>query len=154
MSPVLSLATASDLPDIRELLEEYAEWVGIDLGFQGFDRELRDLPGSYAPPAGALVIARRDAAAVGMVALRRIDESRCEMKRLYVRPAARGIGLGRQLAERIIAEARDRRYREMVLDTLPVMGDAQQLYVALGFRDIAPYYPSPIAGTRFMALLL
>jgi putative acetyltransferase len=154
MTPLISLATASDLPAIREMLAEYAAWVGVDLSFQGFDRELRELPGDYAPPAGALVIARDDRTTLGMVALRRLTSERCEMKRLYVRPGARGIGLGRQLTERIIGEARERGYRELMLDTLPMMRDAQQLYVAFGFRDVAPYYSSPIAGTRFMALTL
>jgi putative acetyltransferase len=136
------------------MLVEYAAWLAVDLSFQHFERELRDLPGDYADPAGALMIARQDGVPVGMVALRPRDRERCEMKRLFVRPQARGIGLGRRLAERIITEARARGYREMLLDTLPMMQDAQQLYVALGFRDIVPYYASPVAGTRFMALTL
>jgi ribosomal protein S18 acetylase RimI-like enzyme len=152
--PVIEDATAADLVAIREMLHEYADWLKVDLCFQGFDAEVAGLPGDYAPPSGALLIARLDGRPAGMVALRRKDEERCEMKRLFVREAARGSRLGRALADRIIAEARSRGYREMVLDTLPLMQDAQRLYVALGFRDIEPYYSSPIAGTRFMALTL
>jgi ribosomal protein S18 acetylase RimI-like enzyme len=151
---VIERARTDDLPEIRSMLHEYAAWIGQDLSFQGFARELDRLPGDYVPPDGDLLIARRSSAAVGMIALRRLDSSRCEMKRLYVRPGARGGGLGRSLATRIIDEARARGYREIVLDTLPVMGRAQEMYVALGFRDIEPYYASPIAGTRYMALTL
>jgi putative acetyltransferase len=154
VSAVIAPAGPGDLEAIRELLHEYESWLGVDLGFQDFARELHDLPGSYAPPHGALFIARIDRMPAGMVALRRLDEVRCEMKRLYVRPTARGGGLGRRLAERIIGEARARGYHEMLLDTLPVMQGAQKLYAALGFRDIDPYYPSPISGTRYMALHL
>ena len=152
--PVIEDATAADLAAIREMLHEYADWLKVDLCFQNFDAEVAGLPGDYAPPAGALLIARMEGYPAGMVALRRKDESRCEMKRLFVREGARGMRLGRTLAERIILEARTRAYREMVLDTLPLMQDAQRLYVALGFRDIEPYYQSPITGTRFMALPL
>jgi ribosomal protein S18 acetylase RimI-like enzyme len=152
--PVIEDATAADLAAIREMLHEYADWLKVDLCFQNFDAEVAGLPGDYAPPSGALLIARIDGQPAGMVALRRKDQDRCEMKRLFVRQAARGMRLGRALAERIILEARTRGYREMVLDTLPVMQDAQRLYVALGFRDIEPYYQSPITGTRFMALPL
>ena len=151
---VIGDATAVDLPAIREMLHEYADWLKVDLCFQGFDAEVAGLPGDYAPPSGALLIARIEGRPAGMVALRRKDDGRCEMKRLFVREAARGLRLGRALAERIILEARTRGYREIVLDTLPVMQDAQRLYVALGFRDIEAYYASPIAGTRFMGLRL
>ena len=136
------------------MMQEYAAWLRVDLCFQNFSQELAGLPGDYALPDGALLVAQGEAALVGMVALRRKDAHLGEMKRLYVRDAARGTGLGRQLAERIIAEARARGYREICLDTLPVMQDAQHLYVRLGFRDIPPYYSSPVVGTRFMALAL
>ena len=138
----------------RGMMREYQAWLKVDLCFQNFLQELAGLPGDYAPPDGALLVAQGDAALVGMVALRRKDAHLGEMKRLYVRDAARGTGLGRQLAERIIAEARARGHREICLDTLPVMHDAQHLYVRLGFRDIPPYYSSPVVGTRFMALAL
>lgn len=151
---LIAAAQSHDLAAIREMMHEYAEWLKVDLSFQGFAREVDGLPGDYAPPDGALLVARLDHAPVGMVALRRADEQRCEMKRLYVRPSARGHGLGGQLVEHIIREARSRGYREMRLDTLPIMGSAQQLYLTFGFRDIAPYYPSPVPGTRYMALVL
>lgn len=153
-APVISDAVPADLAAIREMLHEYAAWLGVDLSFQNFALEVQGLPGDYQPPSGALLIARIAGQPAGMVALRQAGSERCEMKRLYVRHEARGTGLGRRLAERIIAEARARAYREMVLDTLPVMQDAQRLYVALGFRDIEPYYPSPVPGTRYMALTL
>jgi putative acetyltransferase len=153
-TPLISDAAPDDLGSIRDMLHEYETWLGVDLGFQRFAREIEDLPGAYAPPSGALLIARLEQEPAGMVALRRLDDRQCEMKRLYVRTQARGAGVGRHLVERVIAAARTRGYREMVLDTLPVMQDAQRLYAALGFRDIAPYYASPIAGTRYMALSL
>ena len=154
MSTQIRPALEDDLNAIRELLEEYQQWLGLDLSFQGFRAEVDGLPGAYAPPHGALLLAEFGDAAAGMVALRRVDAERCEMKRLFVRSAARGHGLGRQLATRIIDEARARGYREIVLDTLPVMTDAQRLYVSLGFVDIPPYYPSPIEGTRYLAYQL
>lgn len=147
-------AHPDDLSAIRQLLDEYAAFLGMDLEFQHFAHERQHLPGDYAPPRGVLLLARLDGAPAGMAALRPRDGARCEMKRLFVRREARGAGLGRQLAERIIAEARSIGYREMLLDTLPIMQDAQRMYVALGFRDIAPYYDSPIPGTRYMALTL
>ena len=152
--PSVSAAQSEDLAAIREMLTEYAAWVAVDLAFQQFAHEVQGLPGDYQPPSGCLLIARIADHPAGMVALRRMDADRCEMKRLYVRPEARGAGVGRRLAERVIAEARARGYQEMLLDTLPVMQDAQRMYVALGFRDIAPYYESPIPGTRYMALRL
>jgi ribosomal protein S18 acetylase RimI-like enzyme len=153
-APEITPAQASDLPAIRAMLREYEAWLGLDLSFQRFDEEVAQLPGDYAPPTGALLIARFKREPAGMVAFRRLVADRCEMKRLFVRPAARGLGLGRRLAERVISEAGQRGYREMVLDTLPVMSDAQRLYVALGFQDIDPYYASAIPGTRYLALAL
>jgi putative acetyltransferase len=157
----ISAAQPAELTAIREMFNEYASWLGsvfagtgLKLVLAQIAREGRELPGEYQPPQGALLIARGDDRPVGMVALRRLDIDRCEMKRLYVRPEVRGAGLGRRLAERVIAEARRLGYREMVLDTLPAMHEAQRMYVALGFRDIAPYYESPLAGTRYMALTL
>lgn len=147
-------ARDEEMGGVRGLMEEYASWLGLDLSFQDFARECRELPGEYAPPAGALLVALVGGELGGMVALRPRGEGRCEMKRLYVRPNARGLGLGRALANQVLAEARQRGYHEIVLDTLPVMQDAQQLYGRLGFRDIEPYYSSPVAGTRFMALTL
>ena len=134
------------------MLAEYAAWVAIDLSFQRFDDEVSALPGDYAPPAGALLIARLDAAAAGMVAMRKRGDDGCEMKRLFVRESARGAGVGWALIQRVVKEARARRYRLMVLDTLPMMRGAQRLYERAGFIDVPPYYRSPVAGTRFLAL--
>jgi ribosomal protein S18 acetylase RimI-like enzyme len=135
------------------LLRAYEAGLGVSLGFQDFEAEIASLPGDYAPPEGALILARSsDGSLVGTVAVRGLDgaEGICEMKRLYVAPAGRGQGLGRRLAERAIEEARRLGYRGMRLDTLPAMREAQALYELLGFRDIANYNGNPIAGTRFL----
>jgi putative acetyltransferase len=151
--PVIADArSAADIAVVRVLVAEYQVSLGVDLEFQGFSTELAGLPGAYAPPRGALLLATLDGAAVGCVAVRPIDATQCEMKRLYVRPAGRGVGLGRALAEAAIARARTAGYHRMLLDTLPTMGDAQALYHRLGFVDVPPYRDNPIAGTRFLAL--
>ena len=147
---MITIGPADDLAVIRELFTEYAQSLGVDLSFQDFDHELTTLDEFYE----RILIARDDAQAAGCVALRRIDDEICEMKRLYVRPAFRGLNLGRQLAERIIGEARQRRYKRMRLDTLPTMHAAIPLYQTLGFVEIAPYRFNPIEGTRFMELAL
>jgi putative acetyltransferase len=138
----------------RELFREYAASLGFDLEFQGFSEELATLPGSYAPPLGRLLLAWEREVAAGCVALRPIDPETCEMKRLYVRPAYRGAGLGRRLAERIVREARDAGYGKMRLDTLPAMPGARALYHGLGFRPIPAYRPNPIEGAVFLELTL
>lgn len=143
-----------DLPEVRELLLEYAAGVGVSLDFQDFDREVAELPGTYTPPRGALLVARTGDALLGCVALRPLDRDTCEMKRLYVRPSGRGLGLGRRLALAIVAEARSLGYARMRLDTLPTMGAAQALYDELGFHDVAPYTDNPVPGTRFLELTL
>ncbi|MGE0741381.1 MAG: GNAT family N-acetyltransferase [Hyphomonadaceae bacterium] len=146
----------TDLPAITQLFRAYAQSLPIDLGYQGFDGELASLPGKYAPPQGALLIAR-DASgeALGCVAMRPLDEPGvCEMKRLYVAPAGRGQGLGKQLARAIIEAAHAAGHREMRLDTLASMHEAQALYRALGFTEIGAYYDSPIENTVFMSLKL
>lgn len=143
-----------DLEIVRGLFEEYADALGVDLGFQGFAAELAALPGKYAPPAGRLLLAWAGSGAVGCVALRPLDAGTCEMKRLYVRPEARGGQVGRKLAERICAEAREAGYSRICLDTLASMGAAQALYGALGFRAIEPYVFNPLPGTKFLALEL
>ncbi|HEX4678043.1 MAG TPA: GNAT family N-acetyltransferase [Gaiellaceae bacterium] len=140
----------SHVDEVRELFHEYAASLSFALDFQDFDRELDELPGAYAPPRGALLLARGE----GCVALRPIDETTCEMKRLYVRPSVRGTGLGRCLAEAIVAEARTLGYSHMRLDTVPEMDAAQSLYARLGFREIPPYRPNPVPGARFLELEL
>jgi ribosomal protein S18 acetylase RimI-like enzyme len=144
-------AGATDIPEVRAMLKEYVEWIGLDLAFQEIDAELAGLPGEYVPPRGALFVAIDDARHLAMIALRPIHGPVGEMKRLYVRPEARGRGLARQLIDRLCDEAKRLGYAELRLDTLPMMGDAQALYEAYGFVDIAPYYETPIAGTRFMS---
>ncbi len=147
-------ALLADIPIVRAMLAEYVEWIGLDLAFQEIDDELDQLPGEYVPPRGVLLVAEDGGRIAGMIALRPLDGSICEMKRLFVRPEGRGRGLAKRLIAELLREARAAGYSEIRLDTLPMMGDAQSLYVALGFRDIPPYYDTPIAGTRFMALRL
>jgi GNAT superfamily N-acetyltransferase len=144
----------NDLTQVRMLFREYADNLGVDLCFQGFDAELADLPDKYAAPTGRLLLAWRDHDAVGCVAMRGLDTHSCEMKRLYVRPQARGEQLGRRLAERVCSEARAAGYSRICLDTLPTMTAAQQLYRTLGFVHIEPYVFNPIPGTLFLGLEL
>jgi GNAT superfamily N-acetyltransferase len=144
-------AQTTDIPEVRELLREYVAWIDLDLAFQEIDAELAELPGDYAPPDGVLLVVPEGHRLIATIALRPYDGTICEMKRLFVRPEARGRGLARQLIARLLDEARRIGYTEIRLDTLPMMGDAQALYVNLGFVDIPPYYDTPIAGTRFMA---
>jgi N-acetylglutamate synthase-like GNAT family acetyltransferase len=155
-TPIIRPAAAQDIAEIRQLLREYEAWLGTDLCFQDFENELAGLPGSYAPPSGRLLIAAARTTSgnksAGCVALRPFDESVCEMKRLFVRADFRGTGLGRRLALAIIDEARAIGYRKMRLDTLPKQREAHQLYASLGFREIEPYRPNPIAGSLFLEL--
>ena len=144
-------ATGADIPHVQQMLREYVKWIGLDLAFQEIDAELDGLPGDYAPPLGALFVAVEGDRYLAMIALRPIEGTVGEMKRLYVRPVARGRGLARRLIARLCEEARRLNYTELRLDTLPMMGEAQALYEASGFVDIEPYYDTPIAGTRFMS---
>jgi len=144
----------ADVALARPLFEEYQKALGISLCFQNFDEELATLPGAYAPPAGRLLLAFQGGEPAGCVALRKIGEEICEMKRLWVRPAFQGKGLGRRLAVTILEEARAAGYRRVRLDTLPSMRAAQALYLSLGFLDIPPYNDHPIEGTRFMEATL
>ena len=151
---VVSVFEGAMLEEVRALFREYASGLAIDLSFQGFAQELAGLPGEYAAPHGTLLLGRVGGAAAGCVAVRRRDDSACEMKRLYVRDRFKGQGRGRALAEHAIAWARRAGYERMLLDTLPSMAAAQRLYEDLGFRDVAPYRFNPVAGTRYMELHL
>jgi ribosomal protein S18 acetylase RimI-like enzyme len=154
VTPVFGIAPATDCADFAaaaDLFRAYAASLPIDLGYQGFEAELAALPGAYAPPTGGLFLARRaDGAASGCVAFRPLEPLVCEMKRLYVVPAARGTGLGRALASRALDEAARLGYAAIRLDTLPTMEGALGLYRDLGFRPVAPYYDTPVAGTVFL----
>ena len=136
---------------MRELFIEYQHSLGVDLEFQGFSAELERLPGPYQAPSGAILVALLDGVICGCVAIRRLGETTAEMKRLYVKPKCRGTGMGKQLAEAAITEARHLGYSEVKLDTLPAMDAAMGLYRALGFTDTQPYYETPIKGTRFLS---
>jgi len=142
---MIRMATPTDADAIRVLFREYADGLGIDLSFQDFEAELADPLGFYE-----LVLL----AGEGCVGLRRVDETTCEMKRLYVRPSARAGGLGRALAGAVIAHARARGYERMLLDTLPAMVAARELYASLGFRESEPYRYNPVPGTTFLELTL
>ena len=153
MSRKIAEARSDDeVREARRLFLEYAAGVGVDLCFQDFERELAELPGEYARPSGRLLLALEDGDPAGCVGVRRLDERICEMKRLYVRPAFRASGLGRALAEAVIAEARAAGYARMRLDTLPSMAEAHALYRSLGFTPIPPYYANPIPGAAYLEL--
>src|SRR5262249_47058069 len=141
----------SDFAEVRSLFREYADSLPFSLEFQDFDRELAELPGAYAPPHGGALLLVRGAGCVG---LRSLGGETCEMKRLYVRPSARGRGIGRRLAEAAVVEARRLGYARMRLDSTPGMESAQALYELLGFREIGPYRLNPVPGTRFFELEL
>ena len=148
-----------DMAAVARLFREYQVSIGTDLCFQGFDDELKTLPGAYAPPRGEILMARAGRAAAGVVALRPLPygndaDTACEMKRLYVRPAFRAAKLGRRLAERVIAEARRLGYRRLMLDTLKEMTAAQALYRTLGFTEIEAYYDNPLEGALYFQLVL
>jgi putative acetyltransferase len=149
-STIRAAATAQEIDAVRALFEEYAAALEIDLGYQGFADELAGLPGCYAPPRGRLLIAWVGDDAAGCVALRPLAADACEMKRLYVRPAMRGGGIGRLLAEAIIAEARQIGYAIMRLDTVPKLAAATRLYESLGFARRDAYYETPVPETICM----
>jgi len=155
----LGVASApGDLDAVRTLFIEYAKALNVDLCFQDFDAELSGLPGEYAAPRGALLLAKVDGVPAGCCAVRPLDSAdyanACEMKRLYVRPEFRGLGLGRRLAETILELAQQANYDCVLLDTLDDMESARALYEDLGFESIPPYYYNPIAGAHYLKVNL
>ncbi len=150
--------TAARFPEDRDavlaIFTEYVRSPSVSLDYQGYTREFAELPGSYAAPAGCLLLARVGREVVGCAALRRVDDTTCEMKRVYVRPQARGQALGRQLVERILAEARRAGYQRICLDVLPEFTAARQLFHSLGFVAAEPVSVNPVPGTAFLGLEL
>jgi putative acetyltransferase len=151
---IVEAGSSDELLQIRTLFEEYAKTLGSDPCLQDFSEELATLPGRYARPGGRLLLAMIEDKVAGCAALRSLDAETGEMKRVYVRPAFRGLGLGRMLAASILHESRLAGYRRVRLDTLPSMNQAQELYRNLGFREIAPYGDNPVAGAVYLELEL
>ncbi len=146
--------TDEDINTAKSLFAEYAQSLPFKLNFQNFDAELANLPGDYAPPEGCLMLAFSEQRAAGCIALRALEYKVCEMKRLYVRPAFRGLALGKSLVDALIEKAKRLGYAGMLLDTAPGMTAAQGLYSAYGFKDVSAYCHNPIAGARYMRLTL
>jgi len=136
-------ATNKDMLNVRKLFLEYQEWLGIDLCFQDFEEELATLPGSYAPPKGAILIAVEDREIIGCVGIRPRTENEAELKRLYVQPCHQGRSIGKRLFHTAMSKAKRIGYVSIVLDTLPTMQTAKSLYVAYGFKEIPSYYGNP-----------
>ena len=151
---LIKVASESDLREARALFIEYASSLGFDLSFQGFDEEIACLPGEYSQPDGCILLAYEDSNVAGCVALRKLADGVCEMKRMYARPTFRGKGIGRALALEVIHIARNSGYERMRLDTMPSMREAIELYRRLGFREIEAYRYNPVEGALFMELLL
>jgi ribosomal protein S18 acetylase RimI-like enzyme len=148
---IIQASSPGEIDQARSLFREYETWLGLDLCFQNFEKELAELPGAYAPPAGRLLLAFEGDQVAGCVALRKLTDDTCEMKRLFLRTGFQGRGLGRQLVDAILTEAREIGYGRMRLDTLSAhMGKAISLYRTLGFKEIAPYYNNPVPGALFM----
>jgi len=154
MAQISDAQNEHEIAAARGLFREYASELAIDLCFQAFDQELASLPGNYAAPRGCLLLAWDETRLAGCGALRPLDDCRSEMKRLYVRPAFRGRGIGRMLAERLITLAREAGYRSVYLDTLASMPAASQLYKSLGFVETEPYYQNPLDGVSYLKLEL
>jgi len=154
MMKIIRAESKKHIDMVRELFTEYEEFLGVDLCFQDFEKELESLPGPYGPPDGVMFIALKGEDAAGCVAVKSLGEGRCEMKRLFVRPAYRRRGLGRELAEKVIAEAAGKGYSAMRLDTLSRLKEAMNLYLSLGFKEIPPYYHNPLPDVVFLELEL
>ena len=154
MTVITNVETPGELEEIRCLFREYENFLGVDLCFQGFEEELKTLPGNYAPPKGRLLLAQDYRDVMGCVALRELEASTCEMKRLYVRSNYRGKKLGRKLAEKIIEEARQIGYSRMRLDSLQCLNEALALYKSLGFKEVHSYYHNPLPDVVYMELEL
>lgn len=153
MVKIYQASAAEQLENARELFREYEAWLGLDLCFQGFEEELRNLPGKYAKPEGRLLLVEADGRLAGCIAMRKLEDGVCEMKRLFVRDGFRGMRIGNSLIEWLINEARSSGYAKMRLDTFPAkMGKAVKLYASHGFREIGPYYSNPHEGVLFMEL--
>jgi ribosomal protein S18 acetylase RimI-like enzyme len=135
MLEIVKVTGGENLSRVRELFLAYAEWTGVDLSFQNFNEEFENLPGGYAPPNGCLLLALYDGKRAGCIAVRKLEDEICEMKRLYVLPEFHGLGIGKKLAQEIIAEAKNLGYAKMRLDTLAKMASAQKLYASLGFKE-------------------
>jgi ribosomal protein S18 acetylase RimI-like enzyme len=151
---IVHVVTADQLAEVRSLFEEYWRSFGFTPCFQNFSGELAELPGSYVPPGGRLALVLVDGQSAGCAALRRLDDERCEFKRLYVRPQYRGMRLGRELLAWIIAEAKAAGYRQLVCDTMPAMADALAMYQRAGFQRTEPYSDHPTPGAIFLRLAL
>ena len=154
MLKIIRVEKNEHLEQARLLFEEYAASLGIDLSFQNFDEELANLPDGYTLPSGCLLLATCEKQMAGCIALKKLDNDTCEMKRLYVLPQFRKLGIGKLLTEAVIEEARKLGYKRIRLDTLPSMIRARNLYKSLGFEEIAPYRYNPVEGTSFMELIL
>jgi putative acetyltransferase len=150
MIEIVQATTPSQIQTLRDLFREYEAFLQVDLCFQRFEEELAGLPGRYAPPQGALLLASVAGQAAGCVAMRALDGHVCEMKRLYVRPPYVGRGLGKKLARRVIEQARAAGYATMRLDTLEKLRPALSLYTGLGFQTCAPYYENPLPGVVYL----
>lgn len=151
---IISATSNEYVARVKELIQEYALSLGLDLSFQDFKQEMATFPSQYSPPGGCLLVAEYNNKIVGCVGLRDQRNGICEMKRMYVQPDYRGKGLGKALAEAVINEARSMGYTHMRLDTIHSMESAISLYISLGFRDIAPYRFNPIEGARYLELKL
>lgn len=147
-------AGAEDMAIAATLFREYQTWLDVDLCFQDFDAELADVAGMYASPQGVIYIASVNGDDVGVGALRPVLDARCEMKRVYVRESARGLGIGKRIIDLLIMRGKTSGYSSMVLDTLPKLKTAQAIYIALGFQEIPPYYNNPIPGVVYFEKIL